>query len=358
MKKLIALILSLGLLISLGGCGTAQTAGSNAANSSGSSASSKKITIGTSPYPAWYVWYIAKEENLFQKYGLNVDLVYFPVYSDSLQAFNTGKLDMLNIAACDTIAPYTKGVKFKTVMINDNSNGADGLVAKTKYQSIKDLKGQKVVTEYGTIEHFFLLKALESAGMKESDIQYTNMTVNDSGTAMLSGKVEAACVWEPSLSLALGGKDNHLLYSSADTPGLIPDLLVASNDLISNNRKEVTNLINVYLDALEFYNQNPDKAAADMAKQAEVSPEEMKQMMAGSKLFSVKDNITAMTEKQTNYAYLPYTLTETAKFLKSVNMIDNVPSTPEDLIDTSFMQEISKTRKDFTPPDTKALAKK
>lgn len=352
MKKIVSILMTLALVIALGGCGSAPAASSSEPNSI------KKITIGTSPYPAWYVWYIAKDENLFQKYGLNVDLVYFPVYSDSLQAFNTGKLDMLNIAACDTIAPYNQGVKFKVVNINDNSNGADGLVANNKFKTIQDLKGQNVVTEYGTIEHFFLLKALEAAGMKESDIKYTNMTVNDSGTAMLAGKVGAACVWEPSLSLALGSKDNHLLYSSANTPGLIPDLLIASDDLIKTNRKDVTNLINVYLDALEFYNQNPDKAVADMAKQADVSVDTMKKMMAGSKLFSIKDNITAMTEKQDNYTYLPYTLTETAKFLQSVKMIDKIPAQPTDLLDTSFMQEISKNRKDFTPPDTKALAQK
>ncbi|MHB8125203.1 MAG: ABC transporter substrate-binding protein [Desulfitobacteriaceae bacterium] len=351
MKKIIVLLLTLAFVISLGGCGSTPPA-------SNSTSSGKKITIGTSPYPAWYVWYIAKEENLFQKYGLNVELVYFPVYSDSLQAFNTGRLDLLNIAACDTIAPYNQGVKFKAVMISDNSNGADGLVANTKYKFINDLKGQNIVTEYGTIEHFFLLKALESAGMKESDIKYTNMTVNDSGTAMLAGKVGAACVWEPSLSLALGSKDNHLLYSSANTPGLIPDLLIASDDLIKTDRKDVTNLANVYFDALEFYNQNPDKAVADMAKQADVSVEVMKQMMAGSKLFSIKNNISAMTEKQDNYTYLPYTLNDTAKFLQSVKMIDKIPSKMEDLLDTSFMQEISKTRKDFTPPDTKALAQK
>ncbi|MDR3602699.1 MAG: ABC transporter substrate-binding protein [Desulfosporosinus sp.] len=353
MRKIVALLLTLALVISLGGCGTAPTP-----SSSTTSNNNKKITIGTSPYPAWYVWYIAKEENLFQKYDLNVDLVYFPVYSDSLQAFNTGKLDLLNIAACDMIAPYNQGVKFKAVMINDNSNGADGLVANTKFKSISDLKGQNVVTEYGTIEHFFLLKALESAGMTESDIKYTNMTVNDSGTAMLAGKVGAACVWEPSLSLALGSKDNHLLYSSANTPGLIPDLLIASDDLIKTDRKDVTNLVNVYLDALEFYNQNPDKAVADMAKQADVTVDVMKQMMAGSKLFSVKENLAAMTEKQDNYTYLPYTLNETAKFLQSVKMIDKIPAKPEDMFDTSFMQEINKTRKDFTPPDTKALAQK
>ncbi len=316
-----------------------------------------KISIGTSPYPAWYVWYIAEEEGLFKKAGLDVELKYFPVYSDSLQAFNSGKIDMLNIATCDTIAPYNNGVDFKIILINDNSNGADGLVAKEKYKTIADLKGQKIVTEYGTIEHFFLLKALEHAGMSANDIQYTNMTVNDSGTAMVSGTVEAACVWEPSLTLALNHGKNHLLYSSAETPGLIPDLVVASGKLMKNNRAEVLKLMQIWFDCLEFYNQNPDKAVTDIAKHAEVSVAEAKNMMAGSKLFSIQDNLTAMLKKQANYTYLPYTITETSKFLKSVQMVDQVPEHPEAMLDTSFIKELSQQRKNFAAPDTKALAK-
>lgn len=347
-RKIIAVITALLMLTA---------AFSGCASQSSKSAAGQTITIGTSPYPAWYVWYIAQDEGLFKKYGLNVTLKYFPVYSDSLQAFNTGKLDMLNIATCDTVAPYNQGVGFKIIMINDNSNGADGLVAKNEYSSIKDLKGKTVVTEYGTIEHFFLLKALESAGMTQNDIKYTNMTVNDSGTAMLAGKVDAACVWEPSLSMALGSKDNHLLYSSEDTPGLIPDLLVASNKLIKNNPKDVQNLVNVWYDALDFYNKNPDKAVADMAKQAGESVTDMKKIMAGSKLFSVQDNIDAITKKQDNYTYLPYTITETAKFLKSVKMVDTVPSNPLNMIDSTFIKAAQKAYGSQPAPDTKTLDK-
>ncbi|MFT8889613.1 MAG: ABC transporter substrate-binding protein [Ethanoligenens sp.] len=345
-KSLIGLLIFAIMLATMSGC----------AKSNGSD-SSDTITIGTSPYPAWYVWYIAQDEGLFKKAGLNVTLKYFPVYSDSLQAFDTGKLDMLNIATCDTVAPYNQGIDFKIVMINDNSNGADGLVAKNDIKSMQDLKGKNVVTEYGTIEHFFLLKALESAGMSENDIKYTNMTVNDSGTAMLADKVDAACVWEPSLSMALGNTNNHLLYSSEQTPGLIPDLLVATSKLIKDNPKNVQKLVDVWYQALDFYKQNPDKAAADMAKQANVSVSDMKGIMAGSKLFSVSDNISAMTQKQNSYSYLPYTITETAKFLKSVKMVDKVPSNPLDMIDTTFIKAEEKTYGSDSAPDTKALKK-
>lgn len=362
LKKVTAFILILSFVFSIAGCSVKEAAETSkstvTAKSSEAPAEAGKISIGTSPYPAWYVWYIAQEEGIFKKYGLNIELVYFPVYSDSLQAFNSGKIDMLNIATADIIAPYNSGVDFKTILINDNSNGADGLVAKSKYNTIADLKGQKVVTEYGTIEHFFLLKALASAGLSETDVQYTNMSVNDSGTAMVSGTVEAACVWEPSLTMALNNGTNKLLYSSEQTPGLIPDLLVSNGKLIKKNRADVLNILNAWFDSLDFYNKDPDKAIKDMAKYAEVSEADMKGMMAGSKLFSLKDNLAAMTEKQDNYTYLPYSITDTAKFLNSVKMVDKIPEKPEDLIDSSLLQEIAKSRESAPAPDTKALAKK
>lgn len=348
LKSASALAMIILFSVILAGCGVK----SSEAQNSGA----VKIKIGTSPYPAWYVWYITQKEGIFEKYGLDVELVYFPVYSDSLQAFNTGKLDMLTIATCDTIAPYNNGVDFKIIHINDNSNGADGLVAKKKYTEIADLKGQKVVTEYGTIEHFFLLKALESAGLTEKDIQYTNMTVNDSGTAMVAGAVEAACVWEPSLTLALNNGKNNLLYSSAQTPGLIPDLLIASGKLLRDDREAVMKILQAWYDTLDFYNKNPEEAVKHMAAQAEVSADEMKGMMAGSKLFSIEDNINAMTKEQEDYTFLPHTIKETAEFLKSVNMVDRVPEDPGDLIDSSFMKELSSSRESLPVPDTKALA--
>ncbi|MEN8907127.1 MAG: ABC transporter substrate-binding protein [Clostridiales bacterium] len=348
MKKLFVTIILVILMVTSVGCSQKEET---------TSAAEKEIKIGVSPYPAWYVWYIAEEEGLFEKYGLNVDLTFFPVYSDSLQAFNTGKIDMLNIAAADTIAPFNKDVAFKIVLINDNSNGADGLVAKNKFKTIESLKGQKVVTEFGTIEHYFLLKALEGVGLTEDDIEFTNMTVNDSGAAMVAGAVDAACVWEPSLSMALESGENHLLFSSADTPGLIPDLLVASDDLIEKNNKEVEELVNVWFDALEFYNSNPDKAAEDMAKYAEVSVDEMKIMMSGSKLFSIDENIKAMTVESDGYSYLPNTIVDTAKFLESIDLVESVPKEPVTMIDTSFIKTISENREGFDAPNTMSFLK-
>jgi len=244
---------------------------------------SKKIKLGISAFPGWFVYYIAKGEDYFKKNGVDVELIWFPVYSDSLQAFNSGNLDMLCIALPDAPAPYLKGTKFKIVAINDFSNGADGIVARAdrKIASLKDLKGKKVATEYGTIEHFFLLKALETVGLAEKDISLVNISIGDSAPAIISGAVDAAGLWEPALSIALADKGIKLLYASNQTPGLIQDTTIATEELIKNNPQAIYGVINAFLDAVDFYKANPDQSIEYMRVPADVDAQMMKEIMAG-----------------------------------------------------------------------------
>lgn len=364
LKKMYTGLIAAVLTIScMTGCGAGGSTGagsstaptgeaSTAAEETGSAASGEKIRVGVSAYPAFYQWYICQEEGMFEKYGLDVELVYFPVYSDSVQAYSTGQLDMLSMAMPDTIAPYNKGIGITTVLMLDNSNGADGLVAGEGINSIADLKGKSVATEYGTIEHFFLLKTLEKEGMTEKDINFVNLSISDSGPAFISGSVDAASLWEPTLSLALSKEGSTLLTSSKDTPGLIPDVLVASDDMTTNRKDEIEGMINAYYDAMEFYVENEDKAIADMAKGAEITEDEMRVSMSGSRLFTIEDAIATMDSTEQDYSALPYTTTQIAEFLKSVDMVDAVPEDTTKMIDSSYLKAVLETRESKPVPDT------
>ena len=68
------------------------------------SAKAAPIKIGYSDWPGWVAWQIAKEKDLFKKHGVEVELVWFPIYTDSLTALNTGKIDANCSAWCDVIA--------------------------------------------------------------------------------------------------------------------------------------------------------------------------------------------------------------------------------------------------------------
>src|SRR6187551_2343145 len=150
------------------------------------SAKAAPIKIGYSDWPGWVAWQLAKEKDLFKKHGVEVELVWFPIYTDSLTALNTGKIDANCSAWCDVIPPLAEGIKLKVVLVNDNSAGNDAVIAKPGIKSIKDLKGKTVATELGTVEHFALLQALAKNGMSEKDVEYKNLTVPDAAAAFIA----------------------------------------------------------------------------------------------------------------------------------------------------------------------------
>jgi NitT/TauT family transport system substrate-binding protein len=331
---LVALSLLLSLL-ALSACGRDSGALSEGA-------AKKPIKLALSPWPGWFVWYLVKEKGFFEKNGVDVDLVWFPVYSDSLSALATGKVDANSQTLSDTLAPVSKGIPLKVVLVNDNSNGGDGIVVGPSISSLQDLKGKRVATELGTVDHLLMLTALGKAGLRESDVSYTNMNVNDAGPAFIAGNLDAAVLWEPFLSKAVQEGKGKLLFSSADTPGLIPDLLVFREEMTKNRPDDVKRIVKAWFDALDYWKDNPEESLQIMAKAAETPLEDYKKGVETVKMFSIADNLNAF-KANGDYTSLLYTGNKTAEFLKGLDMLSEMPDV-KSMLDASFVEAVGKER--------------
>jgi NitT/TauT family transport system substrate-binding protein len=331
MKRTVTLLLAVVMIAVLAGCGGSKEA---------SSSSDEPITIALSPWPGWFFWYLVDEKGFFEKHDVKVDLKWFPVYSDSLQALATGKVDANSQTLSDTLAPASKGIGLKAVLVNDNSFGGDAIVSKPDIQSIKDLKGKTVATELGTVDHLLLLTALDKNGMNENDINYVNMTVNDAGPAFISGKTDASVLWEPFQTKAVKEGKGKVLFSSKDTPGLIPDLLVFRDDVVKNRAADIQKIVDAWFDALAYFKTHQDEAIELMAKKAETTPEDFKLGLDSIKLFTAADNVEAFG-KRDDYTSLAYTAEKTADFLKKLDMVDEIKDFSV-LFDSQFIEKAAK----------------
>lgn len=307
------------------------------------SASDVPVKIALSPWPGWFVWFLAKEKGFFEKNGVNVELVWFPVYSDSLAALSSGKVDANSQTLSDTLAPVSKGIGLKAVLVNDNSHGGDGVVVKPNINSLQDLKGKKVATELGTVDHLLMLTALQKANLKEKDVNYVNMTVNDAGPAFISGNLDAAVLWEPFLTKAVEEGKGKLLFSSKDTPGLIPDLLVFREQFTKNRPDDVKKILNAWFDTLDYWKANPEESIKIMAKAAETPVDEYKKSVDSVKIFGIDDNLKAFQTAE-DYSSLVYTGNKTGEYLKGLDMLSSIPDLKK-IIDGQFIEEVAKTRK-------------
>jgi len=290
----------------------------------GEAVAKEPLKIGYSDWPGFTAWEIGKVKGIFKKNGVDVELVWFPVYTDSLTALNTGRLDGNLQTWSDTMAPLAEGIDLKVVQVLDNSFGNDAIVAKPGIESVKDLKGKTVGTELATVDHFMLLKALAMNGMTEKDVVYTNLTVGDAAAAFVAGKIDAAAIWQPWIAQIQREGKGKVIFSSADIPGLIPDLLVFQKKVLDERSDDVQAAVKSYFEIVDFIRTNEDEAVAIMAKVVEQPPADYKAFMPGTKFFDLEQNLNAFAKRDddTSLYGSGKTITE---FLKSTDQIKKIP---------------------------------
>ena len=84
-----------------------------------------------------------------------------------------------------------------------------------------------------------------------------------------------------------------MVFSSADLPGIIPDHIVVTRDMVTEQPKVAQKLVDAWYDTLDYIAANPDEAVAIMAEDAGISTGEYEDLASGTKLFTVDDALTA-----------------------------------------------------------------
>lgn len=322
------------LIFTLTGCsGHSAKSGSDSNNEK-----TMELQFGTSPWPTSMFAYLAEDLGIFKKHGLTVKLHSFSSYSDSVQAFLAGHLDILTTPSSDAITPFSQGKKFSVIMLTDKSLGSDGLVVNKNIKSIKDLKGKKVATENYTVDHMYLLSLLEKAGISPNQVKVVNMKIPDAGAAFMAGKVDAASIWEPYLSKALQNKNAKLLYSSKSNPDLITDSIMASDQITTNHSKAVQAFVDSWYEAVDYWKHHKEKANHIMAKHLEVSDKEFADMMDKLYIADASDALKSFTS--TDSSSFVGVNQKIAKFLNKLKVIDNVPDVSK-MLNTKYLKNSS-----------------
>ena len=282
-----------------------------------------EVKVGVSDWTGWVAWYIAQDQGYFRKYGADVKLVWFANYSDSISALSTGQLDANSQTWSDTLGPLAKGLPLKVVLVNDNSAGNDALLVGPKVKGFTDLKHHTIALEQYSISHFVLYTALARNGLTPQDVTVVNLSAGDAAAALISGRVDAAVVWNPWISQIQKSGKGTALFTSAQMPGLIPDLLVAQERSIQGKRKDFVAMLRAWFDTEAFIRAEPDRAVAIMSKVVSMSPEQYRVFLPGTHFFDAAANLEAFDAA--NPRSLVSVAPNIAAFLRSNKLIDGQP---------------------------------
>jgi NitT/TauT family transport system substrate-binding protein len=301
------------------------------------------VRMGFSVWPGWLPWQITKEQNIFTANNINVDLRWFDGYLDSINALISGQLDANTQTLNDTITSVAGGAKQVIVLVNDNSVGNDKIIVREGINTIQDLKGKTVAVEEGTVDHFLLLLGLQKAGLTQADINLQPLETGAAAAAFVAGKVDAVGVFAPFTTQALSRPQSKELFSSKDFPGAIPDHLVVTQKLINERPELVQALVDSWFQTLDFMEKNREIAYEVMAKRAGVSVEEYQKYDAGTKIFTLEDNLQAFVPGE-NMQSLQYAAQKISQFLVESNLAKQVPDV-NTLFDDRFVKAYAKRQK-------------
>ena len=299
-----------------------------------------EVKVGVSDWPGWVAWYVAEQKGFFKKHGADVKLVWFPNYTDSISALSAGQIDANSQTWSDTMGPLAKGLPLKTILVNDNSAGNDALVVGPKIKSFADLKGKSVALEEFSVSHFILVNALAKNGMKLGDVKIVNLSAGDAAAAFMSGRVEAAVVWNPWIHQIVSSGKGKALFTSKDLPGLVPDLLVAQEKSINTKRKDLVGMIKAWFDTVAFIQAKPDEASAIMSKVVSMKPQEYKVFLPGTRFFDAKLNQQALGDASQAMS-LQAVAPTVVKFLSDNKLIEGQPDVAKG-IDASLLADALK----------------
>ena len=309
-RSFLRVLLSVAVAIGLGACSKKKETPAQPATSQAQQAIAPKAgTPGKSYVIAWSVWTgwmpfkLMQEKGFLGKraaqYGVKVELKEFKGYMDSVQAFAAKKVDGVTMTSMESLQPASNGVDSVAILINDISNGGDGVLVRGGGADVKSLSGKTVLLEEFSVSHYLLNRALESAGMSEKDVRIKNIPGDDAGKAFLTDdKVEAVATWNPHLFQAVEAGKGKVVFSSRDIPGEIVDFLVVSGDALKQSPKLGNVLVDAWYDAMQLITNEGTRAEAIeiMAKGAGASVQDFNKMLADTDLYTDRKRAQSFLE--------------------------------------------------------------
>jgi NitT/TauT family transport system substrate-binding protein len=278
---------------------------------------------------------LAAQLGYYKELGVNVELVRFSAYSDSLEALRDGNVDAGMHTLDDAIRNMAFGKDVRVVLLTDYSFGGDGLVARAEIETLADLRGARIGVEIGTVGHLSMLTILQKAGLTVNDVTLVSIPAWEIQQAMVDHQIDAGVTWEPYLTSTASMTGGRVLITSREYPETIVTTMTFDANVVATRPEDVRKVVQAYFDAVEYMKKNPQEAYQRMGQAEGVSAEEFTSHVEGIKYLDLNGNRELFGINSDGRAYSQTEMI--AQFLFQNGVIKSMPDVHL-LLDPEFVQ--------------------
>ena len=239
-------------------------------------------------YVGWMPWEYGQQSGIVKKwadkYDINIDVVQFNDYVESMNQYTAGEFDACTMANVDALTiPAAGGVDSTALIVGDFSNGNDAIILKDG-TSIKDTKGKNINLVELSVSHYLLARGLEKAGLSEKDVKVINTSDADLVAAYTSEDVTAVSTWNPLVSEILKMPKSNSVFDSSQIPGEIIDTLIVNTNVLKENPKLGKALVGAWYEIMS--EMEKDKSVREhMGKASGTDLAGFESQLASTKMF-------------------------------------------------------------------------
>jgi len=187
------------------------------------------------------------------------------------EALRAGAVDVGSTAGSAALLARSNGSPIKTIDIYSQPEWSAIVVdADSPLTDVSELAGKTVAATKGTDPYFFLLQALDEAGVPLESVDVQNLQHADGKTALENGSVDAWAGLDPLMATSEATAGSRLLYRNVDfnTYGF----LNATEDFLEESPDLAQLVVNAYEKAREWALENPEETATILADAAGIDP--------------------------------------------------------------------------------------
>jgi len=276
--------------------------------------------------------WVAQEEGLFKKNGVDVELVHIPSTSRAIQVMLAGELQYSYMDGRTSVTAALKGGDV-VILAGVANRLVFSFMSRPEIKSFGDLKGKKIgITRLGSSTHSVTLWVMNKVGIKPEEYQLLQLVdVPNILTAIMAGQIDAGALSPPTNLRARKAGLTELLDLTKEGPEYVSVAIGSTRSFIKANEEMTRRFVRGYSEGVQFLKANKAAGIRAIQKYARIKDPDILEATYG--------------EARAYIESVPYV---TRKGLETIigELLPTEPKAktakPDDFLDTRFVAQLEK----------------
>jgi len=259
---------------------------------SGAAWAQTKMTIATGVDPVFSAYYVAQQEGLFKKHGLDVRINTGPSGSAMVSFLINGQIESAFGSEIAGVANHNLDPNVVVVAQATRLVRWIAIVGRN-LDSLEQLKGKKIGVARGSGGEVFWLALVDKLKLNAADYTVVNVEAPEMIAALERGNIDAYAVWEPWVTRGLAAVKNTKVLR--DQEGILEQgvYIYMNRGWIKKNPEQAEGFVRALIEATDVINKDRKRAAKDVSDFLKsLDPQLVEQLMTKLRFEMVLDDFT------------------------------------------------------------------